>query len=149
MTTSRAATGALSGTLAGLVSGVVPARLQMLPSLAMPLGSHSAIIGGIVHLLTSAALGALFASYLGSTVHMRDLITSGVLFGSIWWLVVPILLIPTWVSQDTDLAVVHFALMSVAGQAIYGPVNGLVLYLLVRRRQRSTRRPGDSMCQPE
>jgi hypothetical protein len=128
----------VSGTLAGVVSGAVPAKLEMLPSLALPLGSHSAVLGGAVHLITSAALGAMFASYLGPTTHLRDLITGGVLFGAIWWLVIPILLIPTWLSQNTDIAVVQFALMSLAGQAIYGPVNGFVLYLLIRHRPSRT-----------
>jgi len=137
----RAVAGAASGTAAGVVSGAVPARLDMLPSLALPLGSHSTVLGALVHLTISASLGALFASYLGPTTHLRDVITGSVLFGAIWWIVIPVLLIPAWLSQNTDIAVVEFALMSLAGQAIYGPANGFVLYLLIRRRARSTRCP--------
>jgi hypothetical protein len=87
----------------------------------------------------AAALGAVFAVYMGAATHLRDLVTAGILFGSIWWLVVPMLLIPAWFSQDTNLVVVQFAVLSMAGQAIYGPVTGSLVYALRRRVMRSTR----------
>lgn len=131
--------GALSGTAAGVLSGAIPVKLEMLPTLALTFGSHSAVVGGAIHLLVSASLGIVFATYLRSATHLRDLVTGSVLFGSIWWLVIPILLVPAWLSQNTDVAVVQFALMSIAGQAIYGPLNGLFLFLLIRRGPRPTR----------
>lgn len=73
--------GLVSGLVAGTASGVLLARLEMLPTLALLVGSHSALAGGLVHLLVAAGLGAMFASYLGSATHLHDLVTAGVLYG--------------------------------------------------------------------
>lgn len=129
--------GGLAGALAGLMTGALAAKLEMLPTLAMAVGSRSAVVGGAVHLITAAALGALFAVYLGNATHLRDLLTAGLLYGVVWWMVVPLLLIPAWIGEDTSLVVVHFAVLSMAGQAIYGPVTGAIVYAL-RRRSRPT-----------
>ncbi|HTK61428.1 MAG TPA: hypothetical protein VL595_03595 [Pseudonocardia sp.] len=136
---ANAVDGALAGTLAGLATGALAARLDMLPTLGMVIGSHSAIVGGFVHLILAAALGALFGVYLGPATHLRDLITAGLLYGIVWWLIVPLVLIPAWITENTSLVVVQFAVLSMAGQAIYGPICGALVYVLRARRTHSTR----------
>lgn len=111
----------------------------MLPTLALPLGSHSAVVGAALHLAVAAGLGALFAACMASATRLRDLVTGGVLYGVVWWIVVPLMLVPAWVSQDTSLVVVQFAVLSMAGQAIYGPLAGSLIYALRGSRARATR----------
>lgn len=136
---ANAVDGALAGTLAGLATGALAARLDMLPTIGVAVGGHSSIVGGLVHLVVAAGLGALFGVYLGPATHLRDLITAGLLYGIVWWLIVPLVLIPAWITENTSLVVVQFAVLSMAGQAIYGPICGALVYWLRARRTRSTR----------
>lgn len=136
---TNAILGGIAGTLAGCATCALAGALDMLPTLALPLGSQSAALGACVHLVVSAALGAVFAVYMGVATRLRDLVTAGILYGAIWWLAVPMLLIPAWFSQDTNLVVVQFAVLSMAGQAIYGPITGALVYALRCAGRRTTR----------
>lgn len=136
---SDVGSGMVAGALAGGATCMLAAKLDMLSTLALLLGSHSAVLGAGLHLTVAAGLGVLFAACMASATRLRDLVTGGVLYGVVWWVVVPLMLMPAWVSQDTNLVVVQFAVLSMAGQAIYGPLAGLLVYAMRRRRARATR----------
>ncbi len=59
---ARGVAGAAAGIAGGLIFGVLMVIKGMLPMVAMLVGSSSAVVGALVHLIISAGLGALFAS---------------------------------------------------------------------------------------
>ncbi len=60
--------GAYAGLAGGVVFGVMMGMMGMLPMIGEMVGSSSAVVGFIVHMVNSAIIGAAFAVVLGGMV---------------------------------------------------------------------------------
>ena len=128
---SRAVNGAVAGIAGGIVFGMLMTMMGTLPMVAMLVGSSSAVVGALVHLVISAALGVLFALAVPA-LGAGALLAAGAGYGLLWWVLGPLLIMPAWLGMPL-LTVDGTALASLMGHVIYGVVAAAVLMLLHRR----------------
>jgi uncharacterized membrane protein YagU involved in acid resistance len=122
---------ALAGVAGGIVFGMLMAMMGMLPMIAQLVGSDSAVVGGIVHLVISAALGALFCLLVPATT-VSALLGAGVVYGMLWWVLGPLVIMPARLGMPLFM-INQTAWMSLMGHLIYGMVTAAVLFGLRRR----------------
>jgi uncharacterized membrane protein YagU involved in acid resistance len=103
----------------------MPPMMGMIGSLVGAAG-----VGWGVHLVFSAIIGAIFGFALGSRVTSWATGAGlGAAYGFLWWILGPLLIMPTWMGMRPMLAQAFDAsnLMSLVGHLVYGMVD-------VRRR---------------
>lgn len=134
---TRAMNGVLAGLAGGLVFGALMAMMGMLPMVAMLVGSTSAVVGAVVHLVISAGLGALFALVVPS-LSTGMMVVAGAVYGVVWWVLGPLLIMPTLLGMTQMIFTVDSAaLMSLVGHVLFGVVAAGVLLALRRRAVRA------------
>lgn len=134
---TRAMNGALAGLAGGLVFGALMAMMGMLPMVAMLVGSTSAVVGAVVHLVISAGLGTLFALVVPS-LSTGMMVVAGAVYGVVWWVLGPLLIMPTLLGMTQMIFTVDSAsLMSLVGHVLFGVVAAGVLLALRRRAVRA------------
>ncbi|MBG6226627.1 putative membrane protein YagU involved in acid resistance [Arthrobacter sp. CAN_A2] len=124
--------GGLSG---GVVFGALMAMMGMLPMIASLVGSSSAVIGFIVHLVISVVIGLTLTLPFASLLK-RGLVVSavvGLVYGALWWVLGPLLIMPLMMGMPI-LTLDGSSMMSLMGHLIYGVILGLVARLVLRRR---------------
>jgi uncharacterized membrane protein YagU involved in acid resistance len=128
----RMAAGAVGGLVGGMAFGMLMQMMDMIGLVAMMVGSESVVVGWLVHLTISVALGAGFG-----LVSIRGLdswgrgIGMGVAYGIVWWVLGALLLMPA------KLGMPLFNLDATAGQSlmghmIFGAILGAVTVAIVR-----------------
>jgi len=122
--TSRALHGAVAGIGGGLVFGLLMAIMGMLPMVAAPVGGDSAVVGGIVHLVISAVLGALFALVVPAAT-LTPLLVAGAGYGVVWWILGALLIMPAVLGMVVFM-INQGAWMSLMGHVVYGLVTAAV-----------------------
>lgn len=127
---TRALTGALAGIGGGIVFGMLMAMMGMLPMVAGLVGSESAAVGGLVHLVISAGLGALFG-LVAPAAGLGVVLGAGAVYGMVWWVLGPLVIMPAWLGMPL-FTLDQTALMSLMGHVIYGLVTAAVLFGLRR-----------------
>ena len=131
---TRVLAGVLGGIGGGLVFGMLMAMMGMLPTIASIVGSDSAGIGFLVHMMMSIMIG------LGLTVLFGNaLLTSyprGVLFGigygMIWWVLGPLLVMPMMFGMP-PFSFDATTLPSLMGHMIYGAILGTLAVVVMAR----------------
>lgn len=131
---SRAGSGALAGIAGGIVYGVLLVMMGMLPVVAMLVDSESAVVGGLVHLVISAGLGALFSVVVPAT-KLGALLGAGAVYGLVWWVLGPLVILPVWLGMP-PFGIDTGAWMILLGHVIYGLFTAAVLFG-IRRYARS------------
>lgn len=132
-TMTRAMHGVLAGIAGGVVFGALMAMMGMLPMVAMLVGSTSAVVGALVHLLISTGLGLLFALVVPA-LSTGMMLVAGAVYGAIWWVLGPLLIMPTVLGMAAMVFTVDTtALLSLVGHVIFGLVAAGVLLVLDRR----------------
>ncbi len=128
---------ARNGALAGLAGGVVfGAMMGMLPMVAMLVGSTSAAVGAVVHLVISAGLGVLFALVVPS-LGTGMMLAAGAVYGVVWWVLGPLLIMPALLGMTRMIFAVDTpALMSLVGHVLFGVATAGVLLALRHRTGR-------------
>jgi hypothetical protein len=129
---------ALAGIVGGIVFGMMMAMMMpnMLGMIGGLVGAPS--LGWLVHLVFSAIIGAGFGvalTVLGQTaVGWGGAIGLGLVYGFVWWILGPLLIMPTWMGMGPQLGMAFSGdmLMSLMGHLIYGVVTGAVYKLIVR-----------------
>jgi uncharacterized membrane protein YagU involved in acid resistance len=120
-----------------MLFGMLIGMMGMLPMVAKLVGSDSAIVGAIVHLLNSALIGAAFAVVFGRQVNTRF---GGVLWGGaygvIWWVLGALIIMPVWLGMPVQLHLqgMKMAMPSLMGHLIYGLATGFIYSRLAIRR---------------
>lgn len=124
----------LVGAIAGLVGGVV---FGLMMTMAMPamMGMIGSLIGApglgwLVHLVFSAIIGAGFGLVLGrwATAGWGQAAGLGLGYGVLWWVLGPLLIMPTWMGMGPMLARAFDMsnVLSLMGHMVFGLVTGLV-----------------------
>ncbi|MGD2050618.1 MAG: NAD(P)/FAD-dependent oxidoreductase [Chloroflexota bacterium] len=127
----------LLGSLAGLLGGVIFAwaleSQDMMVDHAGLLGLKSVGVGLIAHFLISAILGAGFAGiFRFQTESFAATLSTGILFGLLWWIAGPLTLspfltgqLPTWSAFEAA-----HAFPFLIGYLLFGAVIGISFYIL-------------------
>ncbi len=93
MDIKHAKSGAVSGIIAGVVFGALMGMMGMLPMIAKLVGSSSAGLGFVLHLVFSAIIGFFFALFLGhAAVNKSKGVVLGLVWGLIWWFLGPLII---------------------------------------------------------
>jgi hypothetical protein len=91
----RLLAGIIGGVVGGLAFGALMAMMGMLPMVASIVGSKSAVVGFLYHMFNSVVIGALFRLILGGLSHtFARGATFGLLYGVMWWVLGPMILMP-------------------------------------------------------
>ncbi|GGM62847.1 hypothetical protein GCM10012275_36950 [Longimycelium tulufanense] len=128
---SRALTGAVAGIAGGIVFGILMAMMGFLPMVAMLVGSESAVVGAIVHLVISAGIGALFGLIVPAA-GIGALLGYGAAYGVVWWVLGGLLIMPAWLGMPVFVFNAT-AWQSLMGHVLYGLVTAATLFGLRRR----------------
>lgn len=134
--TTRLVRGALAGVAGGVIFGMMMGMMGMLPMIAGLVGSSSAVVGFIVHLVISAIIGAIYGLTLGAaTTSWANALGFGALYGAIWWVLGPLLIMPTMMGMGPQLTpqAMSEQMMSLMGHLIYGLGTGAA-YLWLKLR---------------
>ena len=132
----------VAAALAGIVGGIVFGMMMqlMMPPMIGMIGSlvGAPNLGWLVHLVFSAVIGAGFGvalTVLRQTALGRGAaIGLGLAYGFLWWILGPLLIMPTWMGMGPQfgMALSGDMLMSLMGHLVYGVVTGAVYKLISR-----------------
>ena len=129
--------GVIGGLVGGVVFGMMMAMMGMLPMVAMLVGSQSPIVGALVHMVISGAIGFAYGLVLFLTnfeFSVGFAIISGMVNGVIWWVLGALILMPLGLGMTEMVFKIGtdqwFSLM---GHVIYGVVAGLVFRSLMKK----------------
>lgn len=128
--------GAWGGVIAGVVFGAMMGMMGMLPMVAMLLKSESAVFGFILHLVFSAIIGGIFGFVFGhAALNKGQSILLGLLYGAIWWVLGPLIVMPLWLGMGIQLSAkgVAMAIPSLWGHLVYGFVLGLIYPMFAKK----------------
>ncbi len=117
----RAKVGVMSSLIAGIVYGIMMTMIGMIPTIAGMVGSHSVVVGWIVHLIISAIFGVVFGLIVSKPTSGPVL---GLIYGLVLWLLFPFILMPMMMGMPA----MHWSqssMMSLIGHLVYGLILGI------------------------
>jgi hypothetical protein len=83
---ARIGTGIIGGLVGGVMFGILMQMMDMIPMVAMLVGSEAVAVGWLVHLAISAFIGATFAVLFGRYATSVGSSTAiGLGYGIVWW----------------------------------------------------------------
>jgi hypothetical protein len=133
---NRGLAGIVGGLVGGVAFGILMQLTGMIPMVAMLVGSDSAGIGWLVHLVISAGIGASFGLLLGAwATTMASSTGLGLGYGVVWWVLGGLLIMPAWLGMGVFMFNT-MAWMSLLGHLIYGLLLGVVYALVAPRLSR-------------
>ena len=133
---NRGIAGVVGGLVGGVAFGVLMQVTGMIPMVAMLVGSDSAGIGWLVHLVISAGIGASFGLLLGGwATTMASSTGLGLGYGVVWWVLGGLVIMPAWLGMGVFMFNT-MAWMSLLGHLIYGLLLGVVYALVTPRLSR-------------
>ncbi|MGH3585147.1 MAG: hypothetical protein ACRDQ0_02395 [Pseudonocardia sp.] len=128
--------GIVAGLAGGIVFGVLMAMMGMMPMIAMLVGSSSAAVGWLVHLVISAFYGALFALFAPAALGVGSTLGAGAVYGIVLWVIGPLLVMPAMLGMGLFMFDTT-TMMSLVGHLLYGLIVAGVLLPLRRRTVRA------------
>jgi hypothetical protein len=131
--------GVYGGLAGGVVFGAMMGMMGMLPMIGQMVGYPNAAVGFAVHMVNSAIIGAGFAVVFSKTAKSLGTgISSGLLYGGIWWLLGPLTLMPLFMGMgfgvNWNASAAVAMLPSLVGHLMYGTILGAVFALSGARR---------------
>ena len=129
-----AAAGAMAGLIAGLVFLWAQESQGMRAAVGGVAGVTSLGAGAALDLATAALIGATFGlTFRYQPQGYAPTISSGVLYGLVWWIIGPLTVVPavlgrgpTWSVKDANAA-----LPSLIGHVLFGALTGLCYHVLI------------------
>jgi phage shock protein PspC (stress-responsive transcriptional regulator) len=114
--------GVIGGIAGGIVFGIMMAMMGMMPVIAGLVGSQSAFVGFLIHMIIASFIGATFGLIFGSRItSYTNGLGWGALYGAVWWVLDPLLIMPAMMGMPL-VQINSMTLMSLAGHLIYGAV---------------------------
>ncbi len=131
--------GVYGGLAGGVVFGAMMGMMGMLPMIGQMVGYPNAAVGFAVHMVNSAIIGAGFAVVFSQAAKSLGTgISSGLLYGGIWWLLGPLTLMPLFMGMgfgvNWNASAAVAMLPSLVGHLMYGTILGAVFALSGARR---------------
>lgn len=117
----RVKIGVMSSLIAGIVFGIMMTMMGMMPTIAGMVGSHSIVVGWIVHLIISAIFGVVFGFIV---CNPRSGPMLGVIYGIVLWFLFPFIMMPMMMGMPA----MHWSqsvMMSLIGHLVYGLILGI------------------------
>jgi hypothetical protein len=139
MSGGGAASGALSGFGAGLISGLILHATWILTPLALLVASKPNVYTGwVIHLVISTVVGAVFGAAIGrrGPLSERTLVAAGLGLGVLVFAVGPLTLIPMAIGLPPQFAYLSKWLKVGAGYLVYGALTGAFCFAAQRRVER-------------
>ncbi|MCU0263197.1 MAG: DUF1440 domain-containing protein [Candidatus Nanopelagicales bacterium] len=126
--------GIVGGLAGGVVFGVMMQMMDMIPMVAMLVGSESVAVGWLVHLGISAIFGAVFG-LVGSRLlgSWGAGIIGGAAYGVVMWVLGALIAMPARLDMPL-LNLNEMAWQSLMGHIVYGVILGAVAVALARRK---------------
>jgi len=127
--TNHIQSGVKGGLIAGVIFGAMMGMMGMLPMFAKLLGGSSAIFGFVSHLVFSAIIGGIFGLVFGHMALNKGTgVVLGLLYGFIWWILGPLVIMPVWLGMGLQLSAkgVAMAIPSLWGHLVFGFILGLI-----------------------
>ncbi|MDQ3081749.1 MAG: hypothetical protein M3R07_06005 [Gemmatimonadota bacterium] len=129
--------GAAGGLAGGVVFGIMMAMMGMLPMIAGMVGSSSAAVGFLIHMMISALIGAGFGIVAGGrATSPGSAAAAGGLYGAFWWVAGPLTMMPLMMGMgfgsQWNAEAIRGALPSLVGHIIYGVILGFTYFRLSR-----------------
>lgn len=133
---TRVGAGIAGGLVGGVAFGLLMQATGIIPMVAMLVGSSSPLVGWLVHLAISAAIGASFAVLFGryATSASRS-VAVGVGYGAFWWVLGGLLLMPVRLGME-PFVLSTTAWQSLIGHLLYGLLLGLTYAIALARLPR-------------
>lgn len=127
--------GAIAGLGGGAVFGMMMAMMGMLPMVAMLAGSQDPLIGFVVHMAISAAIGGAYGLVAGRLPqNALTGIVAGAANGVVWWVLGALVAMPLMLGMSNMVFQIGEAQwMSLVGHVIYGIITGLIFIPLSKR----------------
>lgn len=123
--------GIIGSLLGGLVFGGMMAMMGMLQTIAGMMGSNSAVVGFIIHMMISLIFGIVFTLF--ARMVKWDGIVSGLVFGVILWFLFPFILMPMMMGMgNMAFQFTSASMMSLVGHLVYGLITGIVYKILAK-----------------
>ncbi len=139
--------GVYGGLVGGVVFGAMMAMMGMLPMIGNMVGSPSAWIGFLVHMMISATIGGSFAVLLDAS-SQRGGVGSGLAYGVAWWMLGPLTLMPFFMGMglgvNWNVAAMGQAMPSLVGHLIFGAILGVTYRWLEGRHGASDMGHGEA-----
>jgi uncharacterized membrane protein YagU involved in acid resistance len=128
--------GVAAALVGGSVFGVQMAVGGMLPMVAQMIGSQSAVVGFILHLVISAVIGAGYG-VIAPRLPAGWLVTigAGIVYGIIWWVLGALVIMPLALGMsEMVFQIGDMQWMSLIGHVIFGIVTAAFYALIATRR---------------
>ena len=127
--------GAIAGLGGGAVFGMMMAMMGMLPMVAMLVGSQDPMIGFVVHMAISAAIGGAYGLVAGRLPqNALTGIVAGAANGVVWWVLGALVAMPMMLGMSNMVFQIGEAQwMSLIGHIVYGIITGLIFIPLNKR----------------
>ncbi len=127
--------GAIGGLFGGLVFGLWMAEQGTLPTIAKLVGSSSAGVGFLVHMVNSTIIGGSFGFFFSRWAGVTTTgLLLGLVYGFVWWFLGPLTLMPLGLGMGIQwsAASVSATLPSLTWHLVFGGVLG-VSYVALNR----------------
>jgi len=128
--------GAAAGLVGGLLFTLVMLQIGFLPTVARLVGSDSALVGFVVHLVIAEVVGASYGVlFRRQAFDPADAVGWGVSYGFVWWILGPLTLAPVILGATPAWSVeaAAAAFPSLIGHLAYGAGLGLAFHVLESR----------------
>ncbi|MCE0488086.1 hypothetical protein [Ornithinimicrobium sediminis] len=130
--------GVAGGLAGGVVFGVLMQMMDMMPMVAMLVGSEAVAVGWVVHLAISAFIGAAFVVLLGARVSSLGTgLGLGVAWGLVWWVLGALVAMPARLGMPL-FEINDMSLQSLMGHVVFGAVLGAVVAVMGGRGRTGT-----------
>ncbi len=117
-----------------MVFGMMMQMMGAILMIAKMVGSDSLVVGWLVHVAISAALGFGFGLVVGTRLKTLPLsLGLGAGYGMVWWVLGALIAMPAALGMPL-FTLNTMAWISLMGHMVFGVVLGLVAHLLGRRR---------------
>jgi hypothetical protein len=132
--------GIWAGLAAGAVFGILVWLAGILPNIAQLVGSSSVGVGFVVQWVISVIVAVAFVVALGSRItSMSSAIVWGLIYGAIWWVLGPLVIMPIWLSADmlpiTNVQAIVQSWPKLLMHLVYGGIVGAVYFLAAKREE--------------
>lgn len=127
--------GVSGGLAGGIVFGALMAMMGVLPMIASMVGSDSAVVGMIIHLMLSVVIGLGLTVLVGRFLltHTLRAALTGMAYGILWWVMGPLVAMPLMFGMPL-FTIDQAALLSLMGHIVYGAILGIVAAMILKPR---------------